>query len=327
MEQDQFGGRTDDDLFSDDIEPVDETATLSAPAPVSTSHVPAQPEPAPAPAAQPPAAAPKPARSSLAQSRHNPNIQLSKSSRQAANNNNGSHRSKPAKSETSDTPSAADPSSPPTTNPKPLPTGPREPSSTPHTTNNNNNTPATATTNTNNTASAVSAARLNSGANPRQKLTDVELAARMEKMRLLAAEKTRRFEEAQRDEAQHAVAYAKGMEEARKRRAEEAARRKIAEEERRKLEEERARNRERKLKALEGREREGRPSGPAPALPPPKTADLKAEDFPALPSSTAAPKKIDTAWVAKPGAAEIPISPPVGKWDEEVAASLAANQT
>jgi hypothetical protein len=54
---------------------------------------------------------------------------------------------------------------------------------------------------------------------------------------------------------------------------------------------------------------------------------LKAEDFPALPSSTAAPKKIDTTWVPKPGAAEIPISPPIGKWDEEVAATLDANQT
>jgi hypothetical protein len=36
---------------------------------------------------------------------------------------------------------------------------------------------------------------------------------------------------------------------------------------------------------------------------------------------------MDTAWVPKPGAAELPLSPPVGKWDEEVAASLDANQT
>ena len=240
-------------------------------------------------------------------------------------------------------------------------------------------------------------------------------------MRLLAAERTRRFEEAQRDESEHAVAYARGMEEARRRKAEDAARRRLAEEERQKLEEERARNKERKLKAMgmkegggwdagkEEREREedgrafkgahggvrgvrsgaaggglggsrvasqgpvdeggeydgfglrgrggnfrgrggrgrggrgggralfdereggynreqGRREGPAPAPPPPKKADLKKEDFPALPSSASAtataPKKIDTAWVPKPGATDYPISSPIGKWDEEVAATL-----
>jgi hypothetical protein len=76
----------------------------------------------------------------------------------------------------------------------------------------------------------------------------------MEQMRLVAAEKTRRFEEAQRDESEHAIALAKGLEEARRRKAQEAERRKAAEEERRKLEEERARNRERKLKAMGAKE-------------------------------------------------------------------------
>jgi hypothetical protein len=72
----------------------------------------------------------------------------------------------------------------------------------------------------------------------------------MEKMKLLSAEKARKFEMAEQDEKQHAVAYARGMEEARKRRADEAERRKRGDEEKRKLEDERAKNRERKLKAM-----------------------------------------------------------------------------
>lgn len=72
----------------------------------------------------------------------------------------------------------------------------------------------------------------------------------MEKMKLLSAEKARKFEMAEQDEKQHAEAYARGMQEARKRRAEEAERRKRGEEDRRKLEDERAKNRERKLKAM-----------------------------------------------------------------------------
>ncbi|PFH58249.1 hypothetical protein XA68_13982 [Ophiocordyceps unilateralis] len=93
-------------------------------------------------------------------------------------------------------------------------------------------------------------ARLMSGSNPRQKLTDEELAAKMEKMKLLAAEQTRKFQMAEQDERQHAASYARGMEEARRRRAEEAVRRRRADEDRRKLDDERARNRERKLKAM-----------------------------------------------------------------------------
>ncbi|KAG7285781.1 hypothetical protein NEMBOFW57_008075 [Staphylotrichum longicolle] len=327
MDNDQFGGRTDDDLFSDDIEPVDEYATpKSAPSTASAS-----------------------ASASDTTSAQEPAATTDLTSSDTA-----------------------------TSSPKPPPTAPREPSSASRNNSNNNTTttgtPATGpAAPTGNTASAVSAARLNSGANPRQKLTDSELAARMEKMRLLAAEKTRRFEAQQRDESEHAVAYAKGMEEARKRRAEEAARRKVAEEERRKLEDERAKNRERKLKAMgmkeggwdagkeeqeegvgrggfkgaygggrgggrelfdtgeeygAGRRDGGRQGGqPAAGAPPPqKKADLKKEDFPALPSSGAAPKKIDTSWVPKPGAVDLPMSPPVGKWDEEVAATMEANE-
>ncbi|KAK1771988.1 hypothetical protein QBC33DRAFT_592853 [Phialemonium atrogriseum] len=92
--------------------------------------------------------------------------------------------------------------------------------------------------------------RLRSGANPRTKPTDAELAAKMEKMRILSAEKTRRFEQAQRDESDHAIAYARGMEEARKRRAAEEERRRRGEEDRRRMEDERAANRERKLRAM-----------------------------------------------------------------------------
>jgi hypothetical protein len=81
-------------------------------------------------------------------------------------------------------------------------------------------------------------------------LTEEELAAKMEHMRIKNAEKTRRFEQAQRDESEHAVALAKGMEEARKRRALEEEKRRRSEEERRRMEDERNKNRERKLAAM-----------------------------------------------------------------------------
>ncbi|KAH6843369.1 hypothetical protein B0I37DRAFT_437625 [Chaetomium sp. MPI-CAGE-AT-0009] len=450
MDHEQFGGRTDDDLFSDDIEPVEEEETVNLPesTPVLTHDAPAKPDPKPAPAVVKPAPAPpavQPPRSSLAQSRHapRPDNNPPRSSHKNNNNNNHNHNKpkspKPPASVTSDAPStqettatAAPANAPTAPAGKQPPTGPREtPASstttTTATTTTNSSTAGTPQTGGGNTASAVSHARLSSGANPRTKLTETELAARMERMRLLAAEKTRRFEEAQRDESEHAVAYARGMEEARRRKAEDAARRRAADEERRKLEDERARNRERKLKAmgmkeggwdagkeereaeeerrgfkgahggvrgarsgaggggggglggsrfatpaavdeageydgfgLRGRgggfrgrggrgrggrgggralfdEREGehnrdrdqgRQGGPPSAPPPPKKADLKKEDFPALPSAAAAaaPKKVDTAWVAKPAATDYPISSPIGKWDEEVAATLDANE-
>ena len=91
---------------------------------------------------------------------------------------------------------------------------------------------------------------MKSGANPRQKLTDTELTVKMEQMKLLSAEKARKFEKAERDEKEHAAAYARGMDEARKRRAEEAERRRRGEDDKRKLDEERAKNRDRKLKAM-----------------------------------------------------------------------------
>lgn len=62
---------------------------------------------------------------------------------------------------------------------------------------------------------------------------------------------------------------------------------------------------------------------PAQTPAPPKKADLKKEDFPALPSSTAPPKKIDIAWGKQAGVVDLPLSPPIGKWDEEVEATLA----
>ncbi|KAJ4288728.1 hypothetical protein N0V88_007262 [Collariella sp. IMI 366227] len=117
--------------------------------------------------------------------------------------------------------------------------------------------------------------------------------------------KTRRFEQAQRDESEHAVAYAKGMEEARKRKQEDAVKRKDRERE----------------EYLRPRSRDAEQFVQPRAMPERK-AEIKKEDFPALPSAGAAPKKIDTTWVPKPGAAEIPLSPPVGKWDEEVEAMV-----
>lgn len=72
----------------------------------------------------------------------------------------------------------------------------------------------------------------------------------MEQMKIVSAEKTRKFEKAEQDEKQHAQAYARGMEEARKRKVEAEERRRRGEENQRKLNDERAKNRERKLKAM-----------------------------------------------------------------------------
>jgi hypothetical protein len=202
---DQFNGRTDDDLFADDFEPVApqlaEAVPAAAPAaaPTAQNTVPAAQTTVPTQSPQPP---PR-----LAQSRHN----------KPANPRPPRHQQ--ATRSTTATEAVATPST--------APAGPKS----------DNN-----------------AARLLSGANPRTKLTDEELNAKMEQMRIQSAEKARRFEKAQRDELAHNVAYEKGMEEARKRKAVEEEKRRRGEEDRRRMEDERAKNRERKLKAMGAKE-------------------------------------------------------------------------
>ncbi|KFA78250.1 hypothetical protein S40288_02683 [Stachybotrys chartarum IBT 40288] len=227
---DQFGGRTDDDLFYDDFEPVEsETVVVQevaqpAPeaAPVVAQPVPDQKPPSPSPAPPPPQATTKPAKpvKTLADSRF-------------------ADKPAPATPAPASAPAQQPqpPAAPAAAHPKPpanAPTAPKD--SKPRA-----GAPA---------APANVAARLQSGANPRQKLTDEELAAKMEKMKLVSAERARKFQKAERDEKEHAESYARGMEEARKRRAEDAERRKRGEEDRKRMEDERAKNRERKLKAM-----------------------------------------------------------------------------
>ncbi|KAK4449727.1 hypothetical protein QBC34DRAFT_88229 [Podospora aff. communis PSN243] len=248
MENDQFGGRTDDDLFADDFEPVapEEQVSIVTPAVVETQTQPAvatthQTEAAVPPAAETPAAAPKPQPpKSLAQSRHN---RPDKGSRPAGQNNNNNPKSAAAKATPAPAPTpvpAPDASTASATSSAP-PSAPKAPAAV-------SATPAKYASS--NTASVNSEARLASGANPRTKLTEDQLAAKMEKMRLVNAEKTRRFEQAQRDESAHAEALARSQEEAKKRREEEAKKRRAAEEDRRKLDDERAKNRERKMNAM-----------------------------------------------------------------------------
>ncbi|KAF2963222.1 hypothetical protein GQX73_g10348 [Xylaria multiplex] len=185
----------------------------------------------------------------------------------------------------------------------------------------------------------------------------------MERMRILSAEKARKFEQAERDSRSHALAYEKGMEEARRRRAEEAERRRKGEEERRQMDQERAANRERKLKAMGAREgawdegktaederdrrgfrgvnggvygarnarggdgdepiREHAPDGASHQHPQqqkkPEQVPPTAADFPALPSAP----KLDTT--STEPATHVSLSPglnspPIGKWDDEMAA-------
>ncbi|KAK3349831.1 hypothetical protein B0T25DRAFT_249906 [Lasiosphaeria hispida] len=456
MDNEQFGGRTDDDLFADDFEPAGLEDQAPAAIPVEevqaqTRDVPVHVEPKgeageEVSAVEPPVA-PLQAQPHkyLSQSRHNrPEKPARHSGSNNHNNNNNSHasRKQPTKAPAPATP-AADASPPQalsapaaataiTTSvaPPTAPKGPAASSSASNTAPGAPTAPAGAKYVSTNTASAVSEARLGSGANPRTKLTDTELASKMEMMRILNAEKTRRFEKEQRDETAHAEALAKSQAEQKRRRAEEAVKRRAAEEDQRRLNDERAKNRERKLNAMGqkeggwdegkqerlveeerksfrgahggvrgvrngggglagsryanapdgndadrrggddgsygGRGRGGRGRGVGrggrgggrggrelfdangdraedrngdlsnqswaslrekdnrPRAPP------KAEEFPALPSSGNAPKKINTQAApatttsANPNpisiAAEIPLSPAIGKWDDEMAA-------
>ncbi|GAO18726.1 hypothetical protein UVI_02047160 [Ustilaginoidea virens] len=272
--EDQFGGRTDDDLFYDDFEPV-ESETADVPRPQHTAESASVADPEPIPAKQPPQQSqpasknPPPPGQASASAANTPSspapsqprakgaantLSSSRFARKARNASKkpGSTPPPPAatrspslpkqgqqkQSQCREEPAPGDKSSPPPPNAPTAPARDKKP-------------PASS-------SSAAAAtdpeARLQSGANPRQKLTDAELAAKMEQMKLLAAEKTRKFEEAEKDERQHAEAYAKGMEEARRRKADDAERRRRGEENKRKLDEERAKNRERKLKAMGAKE-------------------------------------------------------------------------
>lgn len=268
---DQFGGRTDDDLFADEFEPVDEgqalqietvsePTTTPAPAqdPVKTeaqAQVPA-PAPAPAPARQPsppPQAAPEVAttpiatspteRRTLAHSIHAPQQPPASTPRaprnhrpKHTNNNNHNHNN----TSTPNNGAAA-------RSPNPSSPGPGQPpqqSSAPSSGSDRRHPHA---------AKATSESRLSSGANPRTKLTDDELARKLEKMKLLSAEKTKQFEQAEKDRQSHAIALERANEAAKKRRAEEAERKKREAVDRRQMDDERERNRERKLKAMEAK--------------------------------------------------------------------------
>ncbi|KAL7622031.1 hypothetical protein AAE478_007532 [Parahypoxylon ruwenzoriense] len=244
---DQFNGRTDDDLFADDFEPVE--GQNEQPQTIRRDHH--RTVPTAADETQPPATSSKTQSASspgtppsLAQSRH--------AGPSPHHHHNHHHSQRSRKHSPKPTASAATAAT--------TPSGTSEPSQ--------DAPPASSVSGGSNSDTAkaqrVSAAkpgqntaladRLASGANPRTKPTEAELAAKMEQMRILAAEKTRRFEQAERDSRSHAIAYEKGMEEARRRRAEEAERRRRGDEERRRMDEERAANRERKLRAMGAKE-------------------------------------------------------------------------
>lgn len=291
--EDQFRGRTDDDLFADDFEPVPESTeppSVTGPkedeqqeprrATVNTNKTDthrSQPRqrPNPLPRASPPAPAPTtaaPASSSvpsaprsLAQSRHNYNkpAQSSKPQRQATAQNTGINIVEAASTKSSAGIDVAGGSAGNVSQ-----AAPSTPAASANTSGFQNGSGADKPEKLDKQDKLEKSerqdkpeksekpdkpdplVRLQSGANPRTKLTDEELTAKMQQMRILSAEKTRRFEQAQRDETDHAIAYARGMEEARKRRALEEEKRRRGEEERRRMDDERAKNRERKLAAM-----------------------------------------------------------------------------
>lgn len=245
--EDQFGGRTDDDLFADDFEPV---AASSEPVEV------------------PPAA--ETTREAVQEAPRPPPVETTSHPREGqpeATSQDGTSAQTTSKPETSTTP-AAPPTAPKqlsqSRHNRPAPSA-RPAARQPPASNNNNTNPPPPSSNSQSNSSGPAApesaatnppekydpkTRLQSGVNPRTKLTDEELTAKMEKMRILSAEKTRRFEQAQRDESDHRIALARSIEETRKRRAAEDEKRRRGEEDRRRMDEERARNRERKLQAM-----------------------------------------------------------------------------
>ncbi|KZL71171.1 hypothetical protein CT0861_12548 [Colletotrichum tofieldiae] len=286
---DQFGGRTDDDLFFDDFEPVsnpqvvetvETVAARPPPSAVATPPVVESPKPKPAapkpveqpppqqPAAKRPPTAP---RGGLANSRFaDKPAAAPRPPRQAAPASTppttttptpqppagpAAHTATAPAAPTAPTAAANAPPAATTKSASPAPHPPREkqqpPPSAPTGPAAGVATPG-ATPGANTALNA--AARLGSGANPRTKLTEAELATKMEQMRILNAEKTRKFEQAEQDERSHAEAYARGMEEARQRRKLEEERRRRGEEERKRMDDERAKNRERKLKAMSMKE-------------------------------------------------------------------------
>ncbi|KAM0331245.1 hypothetical protein ACHAQA_002915 [Verticillium albo-atrum] len=288
---DQFGGRTDDDLFSDDFEPLtsDTAAPHYRPAPptaptqtvdkiepaLTASKEPVKPSPTPAKA--------QPVIKGLAHSKYSDKPaprqpRQPPSNTSASNANKSSANQKPPAIQSSV--SAPIASQPETTSQKSTseaiasqPDGHQSAStSSQPATSNDGGPPPSAPTGPSagshaprggkkNTGAAVpgqntalkSEMRIRSGGNPRTKLTEGELTERLEKMAILSAEKARKHELSQADAQTHAAAYAHGMEEAKKKKAAEAERRKRGEEERRRMDAERAKNRERKLKAMENK--------------------------------------------------------------------------
>ncbi|PNH45887.1 hypothetical protein VD0004_g2124 [Verticillium dahliae] len=276
---DQFGGRTDDDLFSDDFEPLTNAVTevppslapVTAPAlaapPTEAVEIPAgKPErsSAPAPNKAKPAVkglayskysdkpAPRPPRQPAANSPSNaskPSTHQKPATNPPAASQPTASQEAPNQEATSPSPAAQQGGT--SNDTAPPPSAPTGPSAGPNAPRAGKKTSGAALPGQN--TALKSESRIKSGANPRTKLTEGELTERLEKMAILSAEKARKHELSEADERTHAAAYAHGMEEAKKKKAAEAERRKRGEEERRRMDAERAKNRERKLKAMENK--------------------------------------------------------------------------
>ncbi|ROT43804.1 hypothetical protein SODALDRAFT_328015 [Sodiomyces alkalinus F11] len=271
---DQFGGRTDDDLFADDFEPIsDDNQLIEEDAPIAATEesastltvftvptVPTVPSVPTAPTASPAPQEPAPQTNQqpTAQDKGLTSAPYPAATKGLANSKYSDKRpsSRPRRQSPATRSSSKNATPPPTT----APAAPASPSADTGTSSRDSKpiaapaAPAAGPAIPGQNTALRSEERIKSGANPRTKLTEEELAARLEKMRILNAETTRKFERAEADQRTHAEAYAKGMEEARKRRKAEEERRRRGEEERRRMDEERAKNRERKLRAMQNKE-------------------------------------------------------------------------
>ncbi|KAK4176947.1 hypothetical protein QBC36DRAFT_141934 [Triangularia setosa] len=205
MDQDQFGGRTDDDLFADDIEPVlYEDEAIATPPATTIQSDPAETAQAPAPKATPVL----PVRKGLANSIHNrPN-----GSRASKNNCNHTYRPSAEATSASGRPYTSNTTAPPQSAQK-------GPAAKPQ------------LQRTNNTTSIASDNPADSGDSAPSTRDEIGRAA-MEKMKIINAQKMQRYQREKNDEEQHAIALAKSEENALRLKEEAALKRK--EEERKK---------------------------------------------------------------------------------------------
>jgi hypothetical protein len=224
--------REDDDLFADDFEPVSAPIVVEEAPIIAPQHEPVANVPQVKNGAQ--RSSPPRGESNNHERRNNNRDRGSERKRggrgRGGATNNGLNSSRYASQEPE---SAVAPPAEATPSTEQVPTGPSETAASPSDTHPQLNKPIP----------SVRGDRSLTGGPSHKKLTEEELTAKLERMKIINAEKSKSFQKSEEDRA----GYAEKVEEERRKRAEEMATRRV-------MEGERMKNRERKLKAMGGRE-------------------------------------------------------------------------